>query len=60
MIVEGGGDYLLQVKDNQPTLHAQVQTLVEEALWRISKGSAMTGIRRWTAVMAASRPAGCG
>jgi len=24
-IVEGGGDYLLAVKDNQPTLHAEIQ-----------------------------------
>jgi predicted transposase YbfD/YdcC len=38
MIVEGGGDYLLQVKDNQPTLHAQVQTLVQEALLEDFKG----------------------
>jgi predicted transposase YbfD/YdcC len=25
-IVTGGGDYLLAVKDNQPTLHAEMQT----------------------------------
>lgn len=32
LIVKGGGDYLLQVKDNQPTLHAQMQSLFQEAL----------------------------
>ena len=30
-IVEGGGDYLLAVKDNQPTLHEEIQTTFEEA-----------------------------
>jgi predicted transposase YbfD/YdcC len=31
-IVDGGGDYLLAVKDNQPTLHEEVRFLFEEAL----------------------------
>jgi predicted transposase YbfD/YdcC len=31
-IREAGADYVLQVKDNQPTLHAQVQTLLTEAV----------------------------
>lgn len=30
-IIEGGGDYVLAVKDNQPTLHQQVHSLMEEA-----------------------------
>ena len=38
MILDGGGDYLLQVKDNQPTLYAQIQTLVQEALLEDFKG----------------------
>ena len=31
-IVEGGGDYVLAVKDNQPTLHAKVKALLDEAI----------------------------
>lgn len=31
-IVEAGGDYLLAVKDNQPTLHTEVEAAFEEAL----------------------------
>ena len=31
-IVERGGDYLLAVKDNQPTLHTQVQKLMDELI----------------------------
>lgn len=31
-IVQAKGDYILQVKDNQPTLHAKVQTLMNEAI----------------------------
>jgi predicted transposase YbfD/YdcC len=30
-IVEGGGDYVLAVKDNQPTLHAEIQEAFAEA-----------------------------
>ena len=30
-IVEGGGDYLLAVKDNQPTLHAEIQAAFAQA-----------------------------
>jgi predicted transposase YbfD/YdcC len=26
-IVAGGGDYILAVKDNQPTLHAEIQVM---------------------------------
>jgi predicted transposase YbfD/YdcC len=32
LIVQAQADYLLQVKDNQPTLHAKVQTLLAEAV----------------------------
>ena len=32
LIVEARADYILQVKDNQPTLHAQLQTLLAEAV----------------------------
>lgn len=32
LIVEAKADYLLQVKDNQPTLHAKIQTLMAEAV----------------------------
>lgn len=31
-IVEAGGDYVLAVKENQPTLHRKVKALMEEAL----------------------------
>jgi predicted transposase YbfD/YdcC len=31
-VVEGGGDYVLAVKDNQPTLHARVRALLDEAI----------------------------
>jgi predicted transposase YbfD/YdcC len=30
-IVEGGGDYILAVKDNQPTLHAEIQDAFAQA-----------------------------
>jgi len=30
LIIEGKGDYLLQVKDNQPTLHEKIQKLMNE------------------------------
>jgi predicted transposase YbfD/YdcC len=30
LILEGGGDYLLQVKDNQPTLHEKLKNLLDE------------------------------
>jgi predicted transposase YbfD/YdcC len=32
LILEGQADYLLQVKDNQPTLHAKVQILMDEMI----------------------------
>jgi len=32
LILEGQADYLLQVKDNQPTLHAKVQLLMDEMI----------------------------
>jgi predicted transposase YbfD/YdcC len=31
-IVQANGDYILQVKDNQPTLHARVQAVLNEAI----------------------------
>jgi predicted transposase YbfD/YdcC len=31
-IIEGGGDYVLAVKDNQPTLHVEIQEAFEEAI----------------------------
>lgn len=31
-VVEGGGDYVLAVKENQPTLHAKVKALLDEAI----------------------------
>ena len=31
-VVEGGGDYVLAVKDNQPTLHAEIQQAFATAL----------------------------
>ena len=31
-VVEGGGDYVLAVKANQPALHAKVKTLLDEAI----------------------------
>lgn len=31
-IVTGGGDYILAVKDNQPTLHEEVKLLMDEAI----------------------------
>ncbi len=30
-IIEGGGNYVLQVKDNQPTLHRQIKEFFEDA-----------------------------
>jgi predicted transposase YbfD/YdcC len=38
VIVKGGGDYALAVKDNQPTLHAKIQTLLDEAILQNFKG----------------------
>ena len=31
-VAEGGGDYVLAVKENQPTLHAKVKALLDEAV----------------------------
>lgn len=31
-IIQGGGDYLLALKDNQPTLHRKVRGLLDEAI----------------------------
>jgi len=31
-VVAGGGDYVLAVKENQPTLHAKVKALLDEAI----------------------------
>jgi predicted transposase YbfD/YdcC len=33
-IVEGGGDYILAVKDNQPTLHEELKLLFDDAMAR--------------------------
>ncbi len=38
LIVQARADYLLQVKDNQPTLHAKVQTLLAEAVLEKMEG----------------------
>lgn len=32
LIIEGGGDYILAVKDNQPTLHEDIKLLLDEAI----------------------------
>lgn len=37
-IIQGGGHYVLAVKENQPTLHAKVQTLLDEAIQQNFKG----------------------
>jgi predicted transposase YbfD/YdcC len=37
-IVAGGGDYILAVKDNQPTLHDEVRLLMDEAIGRKFEG----------------------
>lgn len=37
-IIEGGGNYLLALKDNQPTLHRKVRGLLDEALLDGFKG----------------------
>ena len=38
LIVDAGGDYLLQVKNNQPTLLAKIETLIKEAILEDFKG----------------------
>jgi predicted transposase YbfD/YdcC len=38
LMVQAKADYLLQVKDNQPTLHAKIQTLMAEAVLEGFKG----------------------
>ena len=38
LILEGGGDYLLQVKENQPTLHTKVENLLDELILEDFKG----------------------
>jgi len=38
LIVKGEGDYILQVKENQPTLLAKIQTLMQEAILEDFKG----------------------
>jgi predicted transposase YbfD/YdcC len=37
-ICDGGGEHVLQVKDNQPTLHEKVKTLLDEAKLEKMKG----------------------
>lgn len=37
-IIAGGGDYILAVKDNQPTLHEDVRLLFDEAIERRFEG----------------------
>ena len=37
-IITGGGDYLLAVKDNQPTLHEDIKLLFDEAIERKFEG----------------------
>ncbi len=37
-IIEQGGHYVLAVKDNQPTLHAKVKTLLDEAIAQNFRG----------------------
>jgi predicted transposase YbfD/YdcC len=32
LIIKGGGDYILAVKDNQPTLHEDIKLLLDEAI----------------------------
>jgi predicted transposase YbfD/YdcC len=39
-VVDAGGDYVLAVKENQPTLHAKVKMLLDEAVLR-----GMAGVR---------------
>lgn len=38
LILEGGGDYLLQVKENQPTLHTKVKNLLDEHILENFRG----------------------
>jgi predicted transposase YbfD/YdcC len=38
LILEGGGDYVLQVKENQPTLHAKVKHLLDELILENFRG----------------------
>ena len=38
-VIEGGGDYVLALKDNQPTLHAAAQRLMREASLDHAKSS---------------------
>lgn len=37
-IIEAGGDYVLAVKENQPTLHAKTKMLLDEAILQQMKG----------------------
>ena len=47
-IVQAKGNYILQVKDNQPTLHAKIQVLFKEATWKESPESEASDTRRST------------
>jgi predicted transposase YbfD/YdcC len=38
LILQGQGDYVLQVKENQPTLHAKVKNLLDEMILEDFKG----------------------
>jgi predicted transposase YbfD/YdcC len=51
-ITDAKGHYVLQVKDNQPTLHAKVQALLDDAILSKMKG--------WTGSMAEDVDAGHG
>jgi predicted transposase YbfD/YdcC len=40
-IVDGGGDYVLPVKENQPALHEKVKALLEDAALGLVQGLAV-------------------
>ena len=60
-VIEGGGDYILPVKDNQPTLRADIEAAFAEPEAGLSPSRssaaphAWIGPRQWTRGMAGSR-----
>jgi hypothetical protein len=46
IVLDKGGDFLLQIRDNQPTLHALAQTKLERATPLLPRPKAITGALR--------------
>jgi predicted transposase YbfD/YdcC len=60
LIQQGGGDYVLAVKDNQPTLHGKLQRLMDDAILDDFSGMSLTTLKKQTGDTDASSYGACG